>query len=135
MQFSQSLPLPGAAMDISRKMSIAALSEADGFSPALSSRSLKQETYLTVPTLPQTPPDSTAGSPAMKSYGKFTRSDDAHSLLKFTDLQPVKSSLHLHSVVRLTLHYLLLWSRQQQAGSPPSTVFQAYMSSTRRFRS
>jgi hypothetical protein len=69
MQLSQNLPLPVPTMDASRKMSIAALSEADASSPALSSRSLKHEPYLGLPNLPQTPPDSTAGSPALKPYG------------------------------------------------------------------
>jgi len=83
MQFSQSLPLPVPATDISRKMSIAALSEADGSSPALSSRSLKHDAYLSVPTLPQTPPDSTAGSPALKPYefASFASSSPPHSPL------------------------------------------------------
>jgi hypothetical protein len=70
-------------MDASRKMSIAALSEADASSPALSSRSLKHEPYLGLPNLPQTPPDSTAGSPALKPYefASYSSSSPPHSPL------------------------------------------------------
>lgn len=87
MRMSHHLPLPVPASDVSRKMSIAALSEADGSSPTLSSpelsRTLSHDSFLSVPALPQTPPDSTAGSPALKPYdfAPFAVRDASHSPL------------------------------------------------------
>lgn len=136
MQLSHGLPLPMSAADVSRKMSIAALSEADGSSPILSSaplsKSFSQDSLLRVQTLPQTPPDSTAGSPALKSYGKFfslVRST-SQLLTVYKNLRP-----RLPQAARLILPFRRFSKAFRRLRGLDLTAFQASRNLTRRFES